>query len=101
MTISPHGIVTKILVQAKKFRRSLFDTNDCLVQLKPVHACATPVKHVETQYKRRMSTNEKEAVKENLVEDLAYQYLQKTNEGRKRYIRRKAAKFVVRDGELL
>ena len=52
-----------------------------------------------------MSSSEEDEVKENLVEE-AYQYLRRksypagASEGRKRCIRRKAAKFVLKNGEL-
>ena len=53
----------------------------------------------------KMSSTDEDEVKENLVEE-AYQYLRRksypagTSEGRKRCIRRKAAKFVLKNGEL-
>ena len=52
-----------------------------------------------------MSSTDEDDVKENLVEE-AYQYLRMksypagASEGRKRCIRRKAAKFILKNGEL-
>ena len=53
----------------------------------------------------KMSSTDEDEVKENLVEE-AYQYLTRksypagASEGQKRCIRRKAAKFVLKNGEL-
>ena len=63
------------------------------------------LKHVEESCEHKMSSSEEDEVKENLVEE-AYQYLRRksypagASEGRKRCIRRKAAKFVLKNGEL-
>eukprot|EP00731_Ephydatia_muelleri_P030725 Em0022g239a len=84
--------VTKISVRAK-------------IGLKPARACVLRLKHVEESCEHKMSSSEEDEVKENLVEE-AYQYLRRksypagASEERKRCIRRKAAKFVLKNGEL-